>query len=532
MSHFSNLFNKVPVKIQNRSGFDMSHSRYFTATCGTLTPCLCAEVLPGDDISLGAFASVKLPPFASDFVGRIDAHFEYFFVPNRIVYGGWQRLMTHNLDLEPTVTDPTPSIVPCVTMSDLNSALSSYSDERGPGSLLDYLGYRLDWAELGVAGRNVNMLPLLAYHKIWDDWYRDSRIQTPCFRTFEDWMTSDTSWANIPFENRLDPIPIDDWGLSLYNGYHITSLHQRNFMKDYFTNASLRPQSADAASLKFEVSGGEGSFTIAELRAANSLQMFMERNNIAGFKYADQIRAQYGVTPSDAALKKAIYLGRVVVPVYNTAVVQTATSESSSSKSEFATVGASYGRGQAIGDGSVFDSFKPTEHGFLIGIFSLVPHAVYSTSTQRFFFERIYAEDYPYPILAGVGDQPVYGYECSSNVDSHWRDEFGYTQRFAEMKYIDDSVHGLLRDGGDLSYMVMQRSFDTKPTLGSQFIEIPKDYLDGVFAASEAASGYSCWVNLYHKLHMSRVLPAYSIPTLSEPKDTHTEMIELGGTRL
>lgn len=532
MSHYNKLFNQIPVQIQNRSGFDMSHSRYFTATVGTLTPCLCAEVMPGDKITLGAYGSVKLPPFASDFVGRIDAHFEYFFVPNRIIYGGWQRLMTAGLDLDPGTPTSVSSIqtyCPYFSGTELSDLKVDNPEFFAPGSLCDYLGLRIDPSGL-PASFPLNALPFLAYHKIWDDWYRDSRLQKPCFPTYSD---GDTDMLyNIPFHIHSAIGVADPMYRELYNGFDLFSLHQRNFMKDYFVNASLRPQSANASSLKFVVSDSFGEFTIAALRAANSLQMFMERNNIAGFKYSDQIRAQFGVTPSDAVLNKAIYLGRVVLPVYNSAVVQTSNSTGTETSSRFKSVGASYGRASAIGDGSVFDNFEATEHGFLIGIFSLVPHAVYSTSTSRHFM-RIRRADFVFPLLAGVGDQDIYNFElCSSSTRAN--ETFGYTQRFSEMKYIDDTVHGLLRDGGNLSYMVLQRSFDSDsvPVLSSSFIEIPTTYLDDVFAASNEVSGFSCWVNLYHSLKMSRVLPAYSIPTLENPSDVHTEMIPNGGKRL
>lgn len=85
MAHTSKIFNKVPVNIQDRSGFDMSHENLFTATCGTLVPAMVEEVIPGDVFSIGSHMQVKLPPLATDFYGRVDAKLEAFFVPNRLV---------------------------------------------------------------------------------------------------------------------------------------------------------------------------------------------------------------------------------------------------------------------------------------------------------------------------------------------------------------------------------------------------------------------------------------------------------------
>ena len=42
------IFNKVPVQIQNRSGFDLSHRNIYTMQCGTLVPILVDQLIPGD----------------------------------------------------------------------------------------------------------------------------------------------------------------------------------------------------------------------------------------------------------------------------------------------------------------------------------------------------------------------------------------------------------------------------------------------------------------------------------------------------
>ena len=88
MSHLSKVFNKVPVKVQKRSGFDMSHENLFTAKVGTLIPASVEEVMPGDVVSVGGAMSVELPPLATNFKGRVDARLEAFFVPNRLLWAG------------------------------------------------------------------------------------------------------------------------------------------------------------------------------------------------------------------------------------------------------------------------------------------------------------------------------------------------------------------------------------------------------------------------------------------------------------
>ena len=64
-------------------------------------------------------------------------------------------------------------------------------------------------------------------------------------------------------------------------------------------------------------------FTISQLRQANALQKFAERNQIAGGRYDEATIANYGVKPADSALNEALYLGRLVTSVYSTSVTLT-----------------------------------------------------------------------------------------------------------------------------------------------------------------------------------------------------------------
>lgn len=94
MSHLSKIFSKIPIDVPNRSGFDMSFENMLTMKVGTLTPILCEEVLPNETYSLGYLGQVQLPPMATDFYGRVDMRLEAFFVPNRVIWGGWQNFYT------------------------------------------------------------------------------------------------------------------------------------------------------------------------------------------------------------------------------------------------------------------------------------------------------------------------------------------------------------------------------------------------------------------------------------------------------
>ena len=91
---FRDLFQKTPVKIPNKSGFDLSHENMLTLDCGTLVPVMTDLLIPGDKVSLGSAFEIQLPPMATDFYGRVRFKMEAFFVPCRLLYGGWQDFMT------------------------------------------------------------------------------------------------------------------------------------------------------------------------------------------------------------------------------------------------------------------------------------------------------------------------------------------------------------------------------------------------------------------------------------------------------
>lgn len=535
MSHLSSVFNFVPVKVPDRSGFDLSHENLFSATVGTLIPASVEEVLPGDVCSIGGSVSVELPPLATNFKGRVDARLETFFVPNRILWAGWQDFICQDQNHKPVV--PGFSVAGSIPQV----RLTGFSSTAGSGSLADYLGFKLPGSPVsgGANYVDVNALPFLAYHKIWDDWYRDSLVQQPFFVDGVDVTTeyASRSAAIMPFVRTsgvLDNITsyVNTGSCLGFNGRDVRSLCQRNFAKDYFTTMTTQPQSGSASQLEFVVSteglstdgstiltDTTGSFTIASLRAANALQKWLERNNIGGTRYYDQILAHFGVMPPDANVNRAVLLGSMTQPVIVNSISKTNESSAESKNPYSASTGAQFGRGLSFGKGRLVDKFEVKEHGFIITLFSLVPHAYYSTGSRRY-LGRSGSGTYAFPEFAGIGDQEVYSSEMNTNSALNngilWDSSFiaGYNQRFSEYKYHDDEVHGLLSDGRSLQNFVLSRGFSNNPVPSSDLLEIPSTYMDSVMVASEAVSGFNAIVDCYFDSKFLRVLPEYSLPHL------------------
>jgi len=545
MSHLSKVFNKVPVKVQKRSGFDMSHENLFSATIGTLIPASVEEVMPGDVVSVGSALSVELPPLATNFKGRVDARLEAFFVPNRIIWAGWQDYICQDAEHKPVV--PSWNISTDIPKVRLTSATA------GAGSLADYLGVK-SFSGTSVTG-DVNALPFLAYQKIWDDWYRDSNIQQPFFL---DGLVPSAGLSQINAMSaphfrgsgvmqNTNAASSTNLGVVGFNGTDLRSLKQRNFAKDYVTTMTTKPQGGDGSSLQFDVAGnvtagsvvaGVGMFSIRSLRTANALQKWLERNNISGTRYYDQILAHYGVLPSDAAFQRAVLLGSMTTPVIVNSVAQQAQGTNNQSKNPYAnSTGAMFGRGNAFGKDSLIDNFEVKEHGYIIILFSLVPHAYYSTGTRRYLVARSKSGDWAFPEFAGIGDQEVYKYELNSGSlvfpPDTGPDVVGYSQRYSEYKYHDDEIHGLLQDGQNLNSFVLSRGFDNSVALSTSLLEIPTNFMDSVMVTTAGVSGFNAIVDCYFDAKYLRPLPEYSLPTLCEGEgDGKQVYVPKGGTRL
>lgn len=576
MSHSSKLFEQHKVQIKNKSGFDLAHSNFLTQTCGTLTPVCTIPMLPGDAVSLGFMSQIKLPPMATSFYGRVDYRLEAFFVPYRVLWGGWENFYTQPIADPYGVFVERPHFLPNLDLSLTGSLVSSLF---GRGSLADYLGIK------GMKPNNApinattvysvglkNILPFLAYHKIYDDWYRNANIQKPVFvrhnsytrgnglsgcpyvattLTVSDSSAAGSAGSDMDVDVTDTNNPLTSIGFRnvprgsliasniFADGSTLFTLRQRNWSKDYFTTATLYPQqsgtsSGASISATTPTEGDPMQFTISQIRQANILQKWLERNNIAGSRYADQIRATFGVLPSDAMLDRAIFLGGSSFGIYTNSIAQGVNSDKGASANPYSgTAGADSGQTSGFGKDSLIDKFTATEHGIIMVLGSIVPHATYSTGSSRMFAMSSYG-DIPNPMFEGLGQESILRAELAplSFTDS---DDivFGYVDQYAWCKYMNDEVHGLLVDGENLESFALQRSFDSNSAkMDSSFITIPKDYLDQVLAVKQEGSGFSSWTNMYFDIKKTSLLSQYTIPTLGEPKNTHTESIPNTGRYL
>lgn len=560
MSKTNKIFQSIPVKIPDRSGFDLTTERICTAPVGTLVPINWFPVVPGDTISSGVSFKVTLPPFAAPFSGRIDAEITAFFVPYRQIWSGWESFITQNYGIQKPISggrnDLTPELCPYVLFSEIYGQ----GILRNGLNLFECLGV----PSVGQTDRPtdfmVNALPALAYHWIVDNYYRDSNNMKPFFpkvpvtSSLQSLTYSALRAAELtrllpktyPYASSVasGPNPDQPYRLSLSSistssnarllaevdsSLTLNSLRQRCWEKDYFTTATSRPQAGDPASITFEVQSeatqegitGMGAITIAQIRQANSLQKWLERQNIAGTEYGMNILAHFGVVPPSATLNQPILLGTCRTPVYVGSVENNsnaAAPNGTKTNPYGSALGTAAGFGSAADKGSLISNYDIKEHGCVIFMFSLVPHAYYATGTERDLMHMHYG-DFLWPEFANVGDQPIYLRELCLDESGSTESPsvFGYAQRYSEYKFKRDRIIGPALINGGLSPYALSRGFDPtdqgQTDLGSQFLEIPTDFLDQVYSVSSNV-GYGCIVDAFFDTKALRILPEYSLPML------------------
>lgn len=505
---------KRKVDVQRRNGFAMPFVNAGTLKVGTLVPVFCKKVVPGDILSDKISYNVELPPMATNFKGRVDVCFESFFVPNRILYGGWRDYMLYNGGIAGQFK---PAGVPQTWYPTLVYSTGPSVTYRGNGKLSDYLGLPTSPSE----DMFVDGLRFMAYHRIYNDWYRNKQVQQQLFIPRGD--NSTLSPANLPYSSIMTPggrflNGSDGTSLALFNdGVDIWQLRQRNWGNDYFTDSFLT-QNGNNVTFDIEISD-DGYFSIQQFRTANALTRFAERNNLANGDYKTSIFVNYGVSPGDALCEQSVFVRQIRKPLVTKSVFTSANiGDGSPSDSLFGdVVGGRSGFTDSVDSGVMFDNFHVLEHGFAFVIMSIVPHANYSQFVPREAVLRntAFSDNFMIPQLAQIGNQPIYQYELFSEGDGPLL-PFSYTERYAEYKNFVNEIHGLVRYDGDLSYYVVQRAFGSAPLLNSSFLEIPTTALDNITSVSSWLSSYGAIYEVFHDCKMVRPLPEYSTPTLCD----------------
>ena len=526
-------FTSVQLKKPTRSVFDLTHEKKLTCRMGELVPIFISETMPNDTFRCDSEVMLRLAPLLAPIMHRINVFVHYFFVPNRLLWSRWEDFITTGQFGTTNIMQPFVRI---------NEVLAANRQLLAAGSLSDYLGGPV--IPDGTAGyssaQEMNLLPFAAYLKIWFDYYRDRNfqqdtdlmpIQSVGLQTANHgwFLIRSRCWAHDYFTSSLPwtqrgaqvLMPLAGSGSVTYSPvarvrrvYGLNILDATNIRtQGTDTNPGLATGGSATEQISVEniasVNLTASSVTINDLRRAVRLQEWMERNALAGSRYNESILAHFGRRTSDARLQRAEYLGGGRVPVQISGVVTTAWSAGPSGNTPPANLA---GHGISYGKSNKF-SYNCEEHGFIIGIMSVMPRADYFQGVDRMFNTRQSFLDYPWPSFAHLGEQPVYASELWTSPDTmgipQSRPIFGYQSRYAEWKFKQNTIHGDFRSS--MQFWHLARTFSSQPALGIEFNTFDDALPNRIFAVS---GGDHLWCYINNRCTVKRSLPYYGTPML------------------
>lgn len=543
----NNLFKEVPVAPVRRNYFDLSHEVKATMKFGYLYPVLLLDVLPGDNVSDQMTAFVRSAPLLSPVMHRIDVSTHFFFVPNRLLSDYWEDFITGGVDgLNSTV-------LPYITPEGIRTAAGGAGLMQG-GGLWDYFG--LPTSPPGAASpftsEQINCFPFRAYQKIYNDYYRDPTFdpEVPLNEELQghvstqsvdnqhlnirrrgwerDYFTGALPWAQRGAEVLM---PLAGTGSVSYLDQSIIKTDTgAGMLADALLGVSVPPSSAgvqDGLELKNdlvspgvparvenidEVSIENSTVSINDFRTSLAIQRWLENNARGGPRYTEQILSHFGTRVPDFRLQRAEYLGGGKQPVQISEVLATA-------ESEDVPVGDMMGHGISVGKSNRF-SYRCQEHGWVIGIVSIMPIPAYNLGIEKM-WTRPSRYDYAWPELARLGEQQILSKELYfAFPDSETSDNnsvFGYIPRYAEYKYKPDRIVGDFRT--TLAFWHLARIHYGRPVLDGAFLRMQEEGIEDfeetyrrIFAVQDGTDYF--WCQFFHRLSAMRPLPYFGVPQI------------------
>lgn len=516
----SSLFQFKDIRNKpNRSGFDLSKRVLFTSKVGEILPVYCKPTLPGDKWHINLQSFTRTQTVQSSAFTRIKEHLDFFFVPYHVLWRSFQDSFTQITDSsnfaksyyeDVPIADKLPYINERTLFTHvINGKKLALTDEVGLNNLsqalklLAYLGYAdltefsqttittnvTQFVNTHVPDVNVSLMPLLAYQKIYYDFFRNDQ-----------WEANNPSAFNVDYMQG-----ITDLQTYIVSGKDLVlsgmfNMHYANFAKDLFTGLLPKSQFGDAsivtasingtatANISANVSGAllddnnvelestvtspaltkqsepfypfgstarnsniridasltdvttninvsnlSSEFTILKLRQSQALQKWKEITQCGDYNYKSQVEKHFGVKLPEILSHRCQYIGgsQGVVSI-NEVVNQNLIGEN---EAEIKGKGAG-----GINDGDY--RFECKEHGLIIGVYYAIPYVDYKVSGTPRDLSQINISDLPIPEFDKLGFEPFSVDELFYKPGSYYSGFIGYAPRYYNYKTDIDEVKG------------------------------------------------------------------------------------------
>lgn len=503
----------------SRNGFDLSSKRNFSAKAGELLPVKVWEVLPGDTFRIDLKAFARTQPLNTAAFARMREYYDFYFVPYDLLWNKANTVLTqmydnpqHAVSLDPTanfVLNGDMPYVSCKQIADyLNGVANDISDNsvknyfgynRGllSAKLLEYLGYgnftyyaknsANTWTKMPLKNNlQLNLFGVLAYQKIYADFYRDSQ-----------WEKVSPSTFNVDYLNgnnmNIDIVS----SVQFSENYNMFDLRYCNWQKDLFHGVVPRAQYGDVATVSSPVLGLLSSanlkqtplttpvanqpfsskdvtlnvykdtstlsanFSILVLRQAEFLQKWKEITQSGNKDYKEQIEKHWNVSPGDGFSEMCTYLGGIASSMdINEVVNNNITGDNAADIA---------GKGTGVSSG-VINFNSNGRYGLVMCIYHCLPLIDYTTDMVSPVFTKVSALDYAIPEFDRVGMQHVpLAYMANPTLDQLGEvviDHLGFSPRYVEYKTDVDSSVGAFKTSLN-SWVISFSNKSLKDQIGS-----------------------------------------------------------------
>ncbi len=534
----------------SRTRFNRDQTILTTFDAGKLIPFYVDEVLPGDTFSVDTAAIIRMSTPKYPVMDDSFIDFYYFFCPNRILWDNFKHFMG---EVEETPWMPTKTYtVPQIKING-NGAVAK-PNER---SILDYMGVPTKINK----PFSVNALPVRAYVKIWNEFFRDENVDNAAaiktddedviynstedqkgtmeedlkfaisgnnllpVNKFHDYFTSCLPYpqrgpnvtlpltGNARVEWSFSAQELQDYGIMTDNGAQHLIPASGNTLGAPKTNEDngkprvLLGKDSGGVSMWVPMEArldNATSATINQLRQAISVQQYYEALARGGSRYREQVQAIWDVIISDKTVQVPEYLGGGRYHVNINQIVQTAEND----KSPLGETGAM--SVTPINESSFTKSFE--EHGFVIGVCCVRHNRSYQQGLERF-WSRKDRLDYYVPQFANIGEQPVKKKEIMLTGDATDDQTFGYQEAWADYRMKPNRVSGLMRSNatGTLDFWHYGDNYSTVPTLSQEWMAEGKAEIARTLIVQDEPQFFGA-IRIANKT--TRRMPLYSVPGL------------------
>lgn len=542
----------------SRTRFNRDQTILTTFDSGKLIPFFVDEVLPGDTFQVDTSAIIRMTTPKYPVMDDAFIDFYYFYCPNRILWDNFKYFMGEVEDKPwmPTKAYSVPQI-----------AINGRAEKAIPyeKSILDYMGVPTKIKK----PFKINALPVRAYVKIWNEFFRDENVENAAVirtdsaeTTYADAETDENNTEEnlkaaytggrclpvnrfhdyfsscLPYAQRGPEVTIPLTGnapirLGETNGEYINpnasinmvvgstqasnKAGSLNYLKEYnrpgekaqmeFTGTIGATGSTSDGGWMYADLGSVTATTINELRNAIAVQQYYEAMARGGSRYREQVKALWNITISDKTVQVPEYLGGGRYHINMNQIVQTSGQQSETDTPIGETGAMSV---TPVNESSFTKSFE--EHGFVIGVMCVRHNRTYQQGLERF-WSRKDKLDYYVPQFANLGEQPVKKKEIMLTGETSDEETFGYQEAWADYRMKPNRVSGLMRSNatGTLDFWHYADNYKTVPTLSQEWMTEGKTEIARTLIVQNEPQFFGA-IRVSNKT--TRCMPLYSVPGL------------------